>query len=100
MTDALTPQEIERAERADAARLTPSRLLSIKRIAEAPDFQEFWKLMQANFPLHDPVFVPLQGGAFDVIHAAKRDGQRDVMLFIALTLSMKAPATTEEAELE
>jgi hypothetical protein len=94
----LSPQDRERLRIQKDAMLTPSVLLAFKRIAEGPDWPLVWKFLNANFPLHDPVFVRQGNGRFDYLDACKRDGQRDVMLLVDAMMQMPTPQTTETAE--
>lgn len=84
----------------EAAILTPSRLITIQRLMERPEWPVLWALLSANFPLDESVFTPLPSGNFDALQAAKRDGQRDVMLFIRKVKESPTPAETEQATLE
>lgn len=83
-------------ERAQAAMLTPSRLIAIHRLMKHDDWPVFFDLLKANFPLDDPVFVRSAVGAFDALDACKRDGQRDVLLFVRQVSSLPTPSETEE----
>lgn len=78
--------------------LSPSRLLAFKRIAAGDDWAVVWSLLQANFPLDESVFVVTQRGEFNTVHAAKRDGQRDVMLFFLKMMAMPEPSEDEGTE--
>lgn len=95
-----TPQDAERAKQMEAAQLTPSRLIAIHRLREHADWPVLWNLLMANFPLDDSIFVRSAGGGFDALDACKRDGQRDVMLFIRKIQALPTPAVSEEANLE
>lgn len=81
---------------AEPQTLTPSRLIAIKRLAQHADWPVLWDLLKANFPLDESVFV-LTSAGFDPYNAAKRDGQRDVLLFVRKTLELPTPASTEDA---
>lgn len=76
--------------------LTPGRLLALKRVASHPDWPAVWRLLCANFPLDESIFVNTRAtGRMDYLDAAKRDGQRDVLLYIRKSLELPTPAEDE-----
>lgn len=80
----------------EEAKLTNTKLITIHRLMASVEWQVLWNLLAANFPLHEAVFSLNASGQFDPYAASKRDGQRDVMLFLDKIKAMPTPATTED----
>lgn len=78
--------------------LTASRLMAVHRLMSLPEWEVFWKVLSANFPLDESVFVRNPSGAFDPLDASKRDGQRDVLLFIRKTQQLPTPSADEATD--
>lgn len=85
-----------------AAMLTPSRLIAFHRLITHSDWPIFWDFLKANFVMDESVFMDPLTERFDPdpIAAAKRDGERGIMLLVRRMLEMPTPGETEETDIE
>ena len=66
------------------------------RVFKSPDGERItWDLIKV-FGLAMPAFLAKPDGGYDPIHAAKRDGQRDVYLHILAKLAVESKGDSAE----
>jgi hypothetical protein len=86
-----------RATPAEAAKLTKSRLIAIKRLMATDGWKTFFDHLTANFPLDESVFRRNAAGIFDPLDAAVRDGNRTVLVYIREISKMPTPGDDDDA---